>query len=213
MSIDEKTAQLAIEAFRKALYEDKHSRPAYVIDECVVKALEAYEAAKEQPDGKSLIEEMEELLKEPVNTEKGSAGYWTNFGISLAIEIARKRKREDEKSIDCRAVFEDRYQHGIGDPEDLERQKNNAWYNFRDGWNARYPAREVVGEWTAWTGGECPISKYSIVEVDLRDTPIPFIGYAITWHWQHSLGKGDILRYRILHEKPEEQGRRGSDAD
>lgn len=75
-------------------------------------------------------------------------------------------------------------------------------------WGAS-PVRESGwGEWIDWGGGNCPVDQYAIVEVELRDTPVPFVGYGVTWHWHHSLGKGDILRYRVL----DEQGRKASDA-
>ena len=62
------------------------------------------------------------------------------------------------------------------------------------------PVRESRSEWVKWGGGSCPVDLYDIVEIDLAHTPIPFIGYAATWHWAHSGGKGDIIRYRLLHK-------------
>lgn len=60
----------------------------------------------DQPVGISLVEELESLFCEPVNTERGSAGYWTNFGISLAIEIARKREQVAQGKPEIRDALE-----------------------------------------------------------------------------------------------------------
>ena len=54
-------------------------------------------------------------------------------------------------------------------------------------------------EWIEWSGGECPVSGETLVEVVLRNGEDEK-EQAGECFWRHGLGDGDIIAYRVVGE-------------
>lgn len=56
--------------------------------------------------------------------------------------------------------------------------------------------------WTAWHGGQCPVSSESTVQVWFRHAPQPYRWGQIPslLDWEHHASKADIVAYRVFDE-------------
>lgn len=54
----------------------------------------------------------------------------------------------------------------------------------------------LVG-WVSWAGGECPVAKDVMVEMEFKDGSVER-DYAGNWCWLHRWGSADIIAYRII---------------
>ena len=57
-----------------------------------------------------------------------------------------------------------------------------------------------VPEWITWNGGECPVDKYTRVEVKFRCGDTDKQSIAASWDWWHGQENAthDIIAYRVI---------------
>lgn len=63
------------------------------------------------------------------------------------------------------------------------------------GINSETPAE---GGWIPWSGGECPVNAYTIVDVRLRDKDLRRRKDAGEFDWDHYGIYNDIVAYRVI---------------
>lgn len=66
-------------------------------------------------------------------------------------------------------------------------------------WHAK--AKEQEGGWIEWKGGECPVSRGTIIQAKLRDGSVSRPIDAHTLRWSAAISAGDIIAYRITKEQ------------
>ena len=62
---------------------------------------------------------------------------------------------------------------------------------------------KIYGPWIKWSGGECPVSPDTLVEVKLRCVGLELSGLAKTYYWRGVGGDADIVEYRTITEHPD----------
>jgi len=55
--------------------------------------------------------------------------------------------------------------------------------------------------WIPWKGGECPVPKDTLVDVEFRGGSICPNKQVRRWKWNHHNIAGDIVEYRLSEEK------------
>jgi len=66
-----------------------------------------------------------------------------------------------------------------------------------------YPAEPAPAPdgWIKWAGGECPVGKDTVVEVEARDED-KMVASAGAFRWSHKNQLGDIISYRVVQPAP-----------